>query len=465
VTRRLPRPGLRASVTAAFALGALLLSVALSVGTYVSARHLLLEQRERTALRQAYADAALVRSGLSTSGTPVSEVLGGVAPPAGASMYVRRDGTWYSSSLDQSGEDLTEVVRPLVAGGEVGVGWTSQTEPHAVVVGVPLPAVDAEYYEVSVARELDATLHTLAVALAVGAALTTVAGAGLGRAASRRVLTPLTDVTRAAVDISAGDLERRLRDTHDPDLTALVSSFNEMVDALHSRIQRDARFAADVSHELRTPVTTLTTSLALLERADDLSPQAQQAVRLMADELSRFRRALEDLLALGRLEAGIDEARLTATPAHELARQALVASGRPADLLADMEDLDGADDASQVMVLVDRPQMVRALVNLYDNADLHGEGLVAVRVTARGGRVEISVRDRGPGVPEQDRRRIFERFARAGGSRPGTGSGLGLSLVAETVHRHGGDVRCEATDSGAEFVVGLPITTPAGGAT
>jgi signal transduction histidine kinase len=60
-------------------------------------------------------------------------------------------------------------------------------------------------------------------------------------------------------------------------------------------------------------------------------------------------------------------------------------------------------------------------------------------------------------VAEQDRRRIFERFARAGGSRPGTGSGLGLSLVAETVHRHGGDVRCGSVGSGAEFVVALPL--------
>ena len=96
------RPGLRSSVTAAFALGALLVSVALSLGTYVSARHLLLDQRERTALRQAYADAALVRDGLSTSGTAVGEALGAVTPPAGASMYVHRGGRWYSSSLDQS---------------------------------------------------------------------------------------------------------------------------------------------------------------------------------------------------------------------------------------------------------------------------------------------------------------------------------------------------------------------------
>ena len=143
----LSRRGLRSSVTAAFAVGALLLSVALSVGTYVSARHLLLEQRERTALRQAFADAALVRDRLRTSGTEVSEALGAVTPPAGASMYVQRNDTWYSSSLDQSGEELTATLRPTVTSGSVGITWTDKTDPHALVVGIPLPSVDAEYYE------------------------------------------------------------------------------------------------------------------------------------------------------------------------------------------------------------------------------------------------------------------------------------------------------------------------------
>jgi signal transduction histidine kinase len=446
------RLGLRSSVTAAFALGALFVSVALSVGTYVSARHLLLEQRERTALRQAYADAALVRDGLSTSGTGVSEALGAVTPPAGASMYVHRDGRWYSSSLDQSGETLTAVVRAMVDDGSVGLGWTDRTDPHAVVVGIPLAAVDATYYEVAVARELDATLHTLALALAVGAAVTTLAGAALGRVASRRVLAPLHDVTAVATDIAAGDLERRLGETDDPDLSALVQSFNRMVTALHERIERDARFASDVSHELRTPLTTLTTSLALLERARDLSPQSQSAVGLMADELARFRQALEDLLALGRLEAGIDEAALVPTGPAELARHALVASGFPDQVVA-------GDSARRRTVLVDRPQMVRALVNLIRNAEIHGGGLAEIRVDATDTHVDITVRDRGPGVPVDERRRIFERFARAGGAKAGTGSGLGLSLVAETVSRHGGQVWCEGDPGhGAEFVVRLPLS-------
>ena len=133
-----------------------------------------------------------------------------------------------------------------------------------------------------------------------------------------------------------------VRATDDPDLSELVESFNQMVDALQARIQREARFAADVSHELRTPVTTLTTSLALLERARNLDPQTERAVHLMADELARFRRALEDLLALGRLESGIDDAALMVTESHELVRQALVASGRPVGLAAPGAGLRGA---------------------------------------------------------------------------------------------------------------------------
>ncbi|HEY0645776.1 MAG TPA: HAMP domain-containing sensor histidine kinase [Nocardioides sp.] len=418
----------------------------------MSARHLLLDQRERTALRQAYADAALVRDGLSTSGTGVSEALGAVTPPAGASMYVHRDGQWYSSSLDQSGETLTAVVRPTVEDGSVGLGWTDRTDPHAVVVGIPLAAVDATYYEVAVARELDATLHTLAVALAVGAAVTTLAGAALGRVASRRVLAPLHDVTAAATDIAAGDLERRLGETDDPDLSALVHSFNRMVTALHERIERDARFASDVSHELRTPLTTLTTSLAILERARGLSPQHLSAVGLMADELARFRQALEDLLALGRLEAGIDEAALVPTGPAELARHALVASGCPDQVVT-------GDSARRRTVLVDRPQMVRALVNLIRNAEIHGGGLAEFRIDATDTHVDFTVRDRGPGVPMDERQRIFERFARSGGAKAGTGSGLGLSLVAETVSRHGGEVWCDGIPGhGAEFVVRLPLS-------
>lgn len=444
------RAGLRSSITATFAIGALGLSSLLALGTYLSARHLLIEQRERTATRQAFADAALVRDRLLTSGTPVSDALGAISPPVGTVLYVRRSGRWYSSSLDQSAQDLVGDVRPLVADGSVGLGWTDATDPPAVVVGVPLPAVDAEYYEVAVAEELDETLATLRIALAASAAITTIAGVLLGRAASRRVLAPLADVTRAAVNVAGGDMSTRLGNTDDPDLAALVGSFNNMVDALNERIERDAKFAADVSHELRTPLTTLTTSLSVLQGSPGLPTRSTRAVELMAEELERFRRALEDLLVLGRLDAEVHDVRLVRVGVRDLVQQSLLASRRSPGLLESVP--------ADPIVTVDRPQIHRALLNLFENADIHGGGLKGVRIIGRGDAVDIQVEDRGPGVPRQERERIFERFARAGSRKHGTGSGLGLSIVDQTLRNHGGSVWCaENPTGGAVFVVRLPI--------
>jgi signal transduction histidine kinase len=364
-------------------------------------------------------------------------------------IYVRRADQWYSSALDTAGPELTAEVRPIVAGGAAGVGWTDATDPPAVVVGLPLPAADAEYYEVSVAEELDRTLWTLGLALAVCAALTTLGGAVVGRAVSRRVLTPLHEVTTAAVRVSGGDLTTHLDATDDPDLAALVGSFNHMVDALRQRIEQDARFAADVSHELRTPVTTLTTSLSLLENTPGLSPRAEQAVTLMSDELARFRRALDDLLTLGALDAGRGGGEPTVIGVRELVGQALSASGS--------DDAAMSSPGVDVQVRVDRVHVLRALTNLIRNAEIHGGGLIRVVIADGPGVVDIRVEDDGPGVPEADRERIFERFARAGGEKSGTGSGLGLSIVQQIVRSHGGDVWCSETPTGgAAFVVRLP---------
>jgi signal transduction histidine kinase len=449
------RPGLRATVTLAFAVGALAVSASLALATYFTARHQLVDQRERTATRQAYADAALVRDSLLTPDTQVSDVLGSISPPPGALIFLRLRGQWYSSSLEAAGPDLTSEVRPAVEDGSVALGWTGSTDPPSVVVGVPLPAVGAEYYEVVSAEELDRTLSTLAIVLWVSAALTTAAGALVGRAVGARVLRPLDRVAAAAGRVAGGELATRLDDGGDPDLAPLVTAFNEMVDAVHERIERDARFAADVSHELRTPVTTLTTSLSLLENAPDLSPRAARAVGLMGDELARFRHALEDLLVIGRLDAGARERDLASVTIGALARQAITHAQESPDVLS-----AASPEALESVVLVDRPQLVRALANLVRNAVIHGGGVRRVRVAAYDGRhgfVEVHVEDGGPGVAPAERERIFERFARAGGQKAGTGSGLGLSIVRQTVLNHGGTVWCaEAPDGGADFVIRLP---------
>ena len=148
------------TVTFAFAFVRLSLSATLALGTYFSARHLLIDQRERTATRQAYADAALVRDSLLTPGAEISDVLGALSPPPGRRST---SGATATGTPRRSTAPAREHGRgpAAVADGSVGVGWTEATSRNAVVVGIPLPAVDAEYYEVVVADELDQTLWTL----------------------------------------------------------------------------------------------------------------------------------------------------------------------------------------------------------------------------------------------------------------------------------------------------------------
>jgi signal transduction histidine kinase len=148
----------------------------------------------------------------------------------------------------------------------------------------------------------------------------------------------------------------------------------------------------------------------------------------------------------------------TTVDARDLVRHALESSGRPPDLMK------VEDPAADMRVRVDKAQLQRALVNLFENADRHGCGLTGVTVVGTAGDVHVVVDDEGPGVPAADRERIFERFVRGGsrGSLPGTG--LGLSLVAETMRAHGGSVWCapRPDGAGARFVVRLPSAGQAG---
>jgi signal transduction histidine kinase len=446
-------------VTVSFAAGALVLSATLATGTYLVARDYLLEQRESSALDQGFADASFVRDGLRTAGTPVSDVLGNVSPPRDTVVFVRRDDDWFSSSLTRGRNEVPTSLREQVTGGSAGLVWTRNDDGPALAVGVPVPAVDAEFYEVVATPDLVRTLETLLTVLAVCALVTTLAGALLGRWAARRVLAPLDVVAGAAARIAGGELHTRLPSTEDPELVTIIGSFNTMVDALQERIERDARFTADVSHELRSPLTTLTTSVQVLQsRRESLPPPSRDALDLVAVELGRFRTALDDLLELGRLDAGAAGQVRSRVDARDLVRNALWESGRSADLLA-------AGTPEPLVVDIDKQQLNRALVNLFDNADRHGDGLVEVSVHGQASSVVVQVDDAGQGVPPEERTRIFERFVRGGsrGSRPGTG--LGLSLVAETLRAHGGLVRCiDSPSGGARFVVRLPLVDQEEGA-
>jgi signal transduction histidine kinase len=453
VRRALGARGLQARIVGGFAAGTLLVSAVLVVTTWLLARGYLLDQRERSLTRQAFADATLLSSRLETAGTEVGDLLGEMLPSGGSEVVVRSGSSWYSSSLDVGARDVPADLQRLVESGEAGTVRVDTPSGPALLVGIPVPAAGVDSNERSPLTELQMVLRTLAVVLGAGALAATVAGGAFGAWASRRAVSPLEQVAGAATRIAGGELTTRLPATDAPDLVAIVGAFNSMVDALAARIERDARFVGDVSHELRSPLTSVVTSVEVLAaRREELSARSQQALALVQRELGRFRRMLDDLLELARIDGAPAPEIGRTVSLTGLVREVLTTSGRPAGLLT-------ADPEQETTVLGDKTALERAVSNLLENADRHAGGPCSVSVHRRDDAVVVIVDDDGPGVPQEDRDRVFERFTRGprAARRSLPGVGLGLAIVAETAAQHGGAAWvADAPSGGARFTLSLP---------
>lgn len=450
--------GLRARILAVFTLGALVLSVLLALVTYGLVRENLVRQREAVATNQAYLNARSLRDRLRSAGANVGSSLD-TLETAGGTPVLFREGLWFAP-LGIGEADLPLALRTSVVEGQPARMRFSIKGRTQLAVGIPLPAVNSAYFEVTSFEELEATLSSLGISLLSAALVTTIAGAVLGASVSRRVLRPLAEVSAAAEAIAGGRLDTRVAGIDDADLGKLVTSFNDMASALQRRIERDARFASDVSHELRSPLTTLTASIGVLERQrSDMPERAQAALDLLVDDVARFSTMVEDLLEISRFDAGAMRLNLEPVRITELVMHALTAA-TDTDVPLAM-----GSDALECIVQADKRRLVRVIANLIGNAESHGGGAVGVAIVAEGSVVRISVEDAGPGVSAHDRLRIFERFYRgaAAGSRGrGGGVGLGLALVSEHLALHGGQVWVEdraGGEPGARFVVELPVAS------
>jgi len=451
--RRTSRLGLRARATVAFGCVALALSATLATMAYELTRSYLIKQRQSTAIRQAYVNARLARSVLRTPDPDVPTILASLQTSSGSVAVLNYQDRWFASKVGIGPNAVPSDLRKKVLEGFVGrQRFILDNEPQ-VAVGVPLPAVDAFYFEFSPMSELDRSLSLLARALALGAAITALVGAAVGRYASSRVLLPLRGVASAAYRISHGALDTRL-DAKDPDLAPLITSFNEMVDALQDRIDREARFASDVSHELRTPLAAIGSAVNIVRRRRHSPEETAAALDVLEQQIESFQKLVLDLLEISRLESGT--ARLEREPIEpdRFARSVLATSGRSSVPL-------GIEPGAPSRALVDPRRLSQMLINLLENADKYAGGPTAVIVSGNESVVRFAVEDRGPGVPEHERHHIFERFARGESSaQPGAGdgTGLGLSLVAEHARLHHGHVWVEQrVGGGARFVVELPL--------
>jgi signal transduction histidine kinase len=260
----------------------------------------------------------------------------------------------------------------------------------------------------------------------------------------RRLTRRLEALKRGVEAFGAGALHQRVAEDGRDEVAALGASFNRAATRIEALLQAHRSLLANASHELRSPLARLKMAVSMIEDAPAAQRDAlRREIHANVGELDAL---VEEVLLASRLDGGAARPR---TDAVELLALAAEEAAR----------LHALADGETVVVAGDERLLRRALRNLLENAHRYGGGEVVVRVQ-RGaeGRAEVCVCDRGPGVPEAYRERIFEAFFRLPGhaEREG-GVGLGLSLVRQIAERHGGSVRCEPREGGGScFRLSLP---------
>ena len=245
------------------------------------------------------------------------------------------------------------------------------------------------------------------------------------------------------------------------EVARLAVTLNDMLDRLAAGGARQRAFVADAAHELRSPLASIRTQLEVAQAHPDSADWADTADGVLAD-VARLSRLVDDLLLLARLDDdGAD--RINAPTRSTSASLVVMAAARPGARVdvrvGGAGSANGAAAAEPpVTVRADEDALVRILDNLLSNADRYAASEVRLDVSEHDGAALLTVSDDGPGIPADQRSRVFERFARLDASRSqeSGGSGLGLAIVDQLVQSLGGTVRLEDAEPGLRAVVTLP---------
>jgi signal transduction histidine kinase len=259
----------------------------------------------------------------------------------------------------------------------------------------------------------------------------------------RRLTRRLESLKHGVERFGAGQLNYRVAVTGRDEVAAVASSFNVAAARVEALVRSHQSLLANASHELRSPLARMKMAVSML---DEATPAQRARLKQEIDtNVAELDALVEEVLLASRLDAAPSPERnerveLLAMAAEEGARVDAAIGGTPASVVGE-----------------DR-LLRRALRNLLENARRYGGSEVEVSVESRAGQAVVRVSDRGPGVPEAMRERIFESFFRLPGhAEQAGGVGLGLSLVKQIAQRHGGSVRCEGREGGGScFVLTLP---------
>jgi signal transduction histidine kinase len=329
-----------------------------------------------------------------------------------------------------------------------------------VVVTEDARAGDQEYV-VSVAaslEEVDDSTAALVPPLLILLPLVLLLVGGITWVVVTRALAPVERIRREVEQITGDRLDRRVPEPLSRDeIHRLAMTMNQMLGRLQDSRARQQQFVADASHELRSPLASIRQTAEVARAHPGAMPEGELADAVL-EESARMQRLVEQLLLLTRADEGV-----VAHTVHDVDLDDLaLAEARRVGLSGLDVDTSGVGAGR---VRGDRTSLAQVVRNLVDNAARHADGSMSVAVRDAGDSIELVVEDDGPGIPEEERQRVFQRFVRLdeARARDAGGSGLGLAIVKEIVVAHGGTVAVSSSGlGGARFVVRLPAVAGSG---
>jgi two-component system, OmpR family, sensor histidine kinase MtrB len=372
---------------------------------------------------------------------------------------------------------ITAELAAKVAEGRIGYQSVDMAGELTLATGGQLRSGDLTIYFFFSQSQRLADLATLRNILLGAGVILAALGAIAGYLLARGLAGPVRRASKAAVQMSQGDLDIRLPVGSD-EFGVLASSFNRMAENLQTKMldleagqARERRFVADVTHELRTPVSALVGEASLLKSkletdSTGCSPEVDRLVAMVNGDITRLRQLVDDLLEISRLEAQAAETVLESVDLGAFLGQLVQAHGwsEAVNVTPGIGEAPGQD----LVAYADRRRVERIVVNLVENALRHGAAPVMIEARssvvpessdAREGRlIRVAVTDSGPGIPPEHLPYVFDRFYKADPSRSSSrGSGLGLAIARENARLLGGDVTvANVSGGGARFVLTLP---------
>ena len=339
---------------------------------------------------------------------------------------------------------VTEAVRPPI-------GEAPRSATHILILG--------EFYR-PLRLAFGDLFPRLMWAGAIALALSVIVAAVMAFSIAR----PLERIALAAEEVAAGNYDQELNIEVPVEVARLASSFSSMARQVQATLRSQQDLVANVSHELKTPLTSIQGfSQALLDGTASEPPARERAATIIYTEAGRMRRLVDDLLDLAQLEAGQVVLARDEVDMGQLLRDCVARLGPQSEQTGSTLLLEVPPSLAPVVGDADRLDQVFA--NLVDNALKHVRnapdgGQVMIQAAENEQSIVCSVADDGPGIPNQDLPRIFERFYQVDKSRVRreSGAGLGLAIAQEIVEAHGGRIRAESVEGlGTRFTVELPV--------